>query len=858
MRSGWGLGALLLLSLAGCRDFPTVEANVCGNGVIEAGEDCDTFTRDANTPGAICRPKGVVGECHWDCTVSEEDSARGVCLSNWGCGADGLCHPAVVDNQFGISAYEAGSVPISSDLSSWLTTADFDGDGRQDLISTEPADQAQQARFRLHYFDDSSALVETRTFPRVTTRPLVYRPPGEEQSDLIFSNFRIGMLPGRPDRGWVPAAFSSYQVQNTGLRVVNLLDELVGGQTVLATFTTLKDVRAIYVPRPDGSQLDPKLKLMRPIDEIVADPLSADVFPGSDSPCKEVIYAYRGENVAHVVDLCRLGTDRLDPEITFRDEPRELLVRLPEGLGIDAAPVVADLEGDGDLDLLLGSGDSTYVAYGDGATLADAVGPLELHALDQKEPYRLPPPLAAGDLTGDDLADFVIPSGVLASHRSLVDGKVAYGSSYANQEQPWTTAEVVDLNGNDLPDVVAASQGAPGITLLNGTGSYYPVAARLSTRGDVRLLTTGDVDGDLLKDVAFLEAGAGDKPDGLVIAFGRRDQLPLSSTRIAELHGGQQLGHTRDVGFDSLFLAATQDVDGVQQSSLTLWDGSPDRLPFAPYTLVPFATDMGLHSSAALNVVVGGFTRPGAGDAVALGVERPTSTDYTLWLVPDITGVKQPPRQLDFERVEGVQPTTPISATAFKLNLATLAADLDGDGLDEVVALMPANGNDCALVSYDIDLEVEPARANIHSGPLFLGEPCPAPELGWRHNEISGNALILLSGDPQAPGGRRLSLLWDLDSGFHAESRTFLASGDQDVRAFATFSGQDTRIAFVTPQGLSIANSRGESRDLADVREMLEFTDARSVAVIDVNLDRLDDLVVADAEGLWLVQAELE
>lgn len=847
MRSRWGLGGCLLLALVGCRDLPTIESNVCGNAVIEEEEDCDSFIEPGENDGGSCRKPGETDACHWDCTVTE-DGVRHACPTGWGCGSDGICH-----RQAG--SYEP--TQLTSDLSSWLTTADFDGDGRQDLISTEPADQVQQARFRLHYFNDSSQLVDTRTFPRVTSRPVVYQPPKRRTSDLIFSNFRVGMLPGRQDREWVPATFSSYVVNNSGLRVVSLLDELVQGQTVLATFTKFDRGLGVYVPRPDGSQLDFKTALARPIDELVADPLAVDLFPGSDSPCKDVVYAYRGENIAHVLDLCRLGTEPHDPEITFRDEPREQLVHLPEGLGIDAAPVAADMEGDGDLDLLLGSGDSTYVAYSDGETLADAVGPLELRMLDQKDPFRLPPPLAAGDLSGDDLADFVVPSGAISSHRSLVDDSVVYGRSYSNHEQPWTTAEVVDLNGNDLPDVVAASQNAPGITLLNGTGSFYQVAARLSTRGDVRLLTTGDFDGDLLHDVAFLEAGAReDVADGLAIAFGRRDQLPLSSTRIAELHGAQQLGHARDVGLDSLFMAATEVVAGVQQSSLTLWDGSPDRLPFAPYTLVPFVKEKRLIASSALNVVVGGFTRPGAGDAVALGIEEPTSTDYTLWLAPNITGGNEPPRQLEFEAVAGVQPTLPTGSSSFSLRLAALATDLDGDGFDEVVGLMPADDTNCVLVSYDIDAPHN--KATVHSGPLYLGESCPTPELSaWDQDEDGRvDALVLLTGEPPS---RHASLLSHAADGFDAATLTPIASGGNDVRGFATFPERaGKRLALVTDVGLAFATSERIGERLTEVRQVLPFTDARSVAVIDVNLDRLDDLVVADAEGLWLVQAELQ
>ena len=37
----WKTLAALLLACAGCTDLPTLDKGVCGNGVIDAGEQCD-------------------------------------------------------------------------------------------------------------------------------------------------------------------------------------------------------------------------------------------------------------------------------------------------------------------------------------------------------------------------------------------------------------------------------------------------------------------------------------------------------------------------------------------------------------------------------------------------------------------------------------------------------------------------------------------------------------------------------------------------------------------------------------------------------------------------------------------------
>ena len=61
------------------------------------------------------------------------------------------------------------------------------------------------------------------------------------------------------------------------------------------------------------------------------------------------------------------------------------------------------------------------------------------------------------------------------------------------------------------------------------------------------------------------------------------------------------------------------------------------------------------------------------------------------------------------------------------------------------------------------------------------------------------------------------------------------------------------RLAFVTEEGLYVA--RGNALD--DVTKLEGFDDARAVTVTDPNGDKIEDIAVADAAGLWLVEAQL-
>lgn len=864
-----GLGALLA-ALVGCSTFPVIEADECGNGVKEKGEDCDTATE--MVPGGICLPKGVVGECHWDCRPNADDK-RGKCPDGYGCASDGICRKATGELD--------APVLISGDLSSWVSEADFDGDERPELLSMELVDQVQQGRLRLHYFDDDSQLVETRTFPRLTTRPIVRKLDTNVGDDLVFSNFRVGMLPGRQDRELVPAAFSSYVVDDSELFGVTVSDYEIGDAIGLAAFTALRGAEGIYVPSSDSGRLQIRRKLSRPLSQLVAAPTAADLFNGTSSPCSEVLYGFKGDGVVHVLDMCELGSDPLGAEFKWRDAPLEQLVTLPAGVQLDAQPVAADMDGDGHLDLLISANHQTFVAYGDGARLQSRAEPLSIwlqreSVEEPREPSFVPTVLAAGDITGDGVADLVLPDVVLGSRRSLLDSRIVYFGAFGNNAVPWTTAEVVDLNGNQRLDVIAATKGERGLSFLNGTGGPFPVGARIATRGAVRLLATGNFDGDSSRDITFVEAGSPDRDsDSLWVAYGQQDGLPREPARIADSSGVQQLGSQREQGVDDIFTSSKARVRGTTRSTFTLFGGDASRMPLAPYTLVEFKKDDSLEDYIAPALLLGAFTRPDQHDVIALGTQN-VFQGWNQWLLPGFGSLLEPPRLLGGEAVPGTAPATG-GVGGVRVSVAGAAADVDGDGLDEAIWLMPEGVQGCALLVFDVepgsDLAQDPGRTNLRS-KLSLAEPCVAPELSAADVDDDGRAdLLLLLGDPDS-AVRGLQILWN-DGDFSLDDRTLLeASEPGSLRGFSLFPSQrparsppstpetldpgepkGPRIALVTESALFFATRRQRHFDVA--RGPGDFHDARSVVVTDPNRDGFKDVVVADADGLWLLEAEL-
>ncbi len=882
-----GAALCLLLSLFGCTTFPVIEANVCGNKVIEDGEDCDTFSG----PGRVCRAPGTVDECHFDCRLNA-DGSRAACPKDTGCAADGICRKPT-------GRFES-AVNFAPGVSSWLSTGDFDGDHRLDVISTDAEDGLQQARFRIHYFDADSKLEETRTFPRVVTRPIARQltgVAGDHADDLLFSNDLIGMVPGRADREWVPATFSSYVLPGTRLRAVSVTAGGVGNNIGLAIFSDLDAGLGVYVPSGVNQALLRVAPLTRPFEELAGQPISAELLTGADSPCSEVVFAFLGDDSVHMLDLCEVGSDTYGEEVSWRAKAGEKIVHLPDGAKVGAAPLTADVDGDGHLDILVGSEDGlTFFARGDGTTLENEaslliLSPLENDRDGKHDPFAVTSPLAAGDLTGDGEVDFVLPLGILASHHSLVDGRLGYKEAYHNRAEPWSMAVMTDLDANGLPDVIAGTEGAPGLTFLSGTATFRQVVTRLPTQGPVHLLSTGDFDGDRVDDVAFVQGGPQQNgADTLAIAFGRRDAVPEAGRVIAELASVQQLASADQAGIDSIFVVSRDRLRGVTRSKFTLFDGSPDRLPFAPYSLVTFSLDGSLNDSLARVLAAGSFTASGANDLVVIAGDQAAKpedqdvTKWSLWVVPDIGGGQEPPRRLVLDTVPPEAVPVTINAQGGQLSATAAAADLEGDGFDEALLLMPRwdlNQQDlrqaavgCVLLIYDID---GAANTAISKGVIQFDEQCPSPELSTV--DLDGDDapdLLLLLGDPERQA-RRLEILWnDGKGGFSADDHsTIAAENGRDIRAFSVFPAvklEDDgclaapRLALVTDQNLQLASrtvdvgrrcrqsGRGDFDHLVAVQE---FTDAHSVVVTDPNGDGIPDIAVADAAGIWLVGAQL-
>lgn len=847
------LGALAgLLATSSCANLPAVATGACGNGVVEAPEDCDSFAPDAQS---LCLPKGSSGECHFSCRAGA-DGFQPTCPPGWGCDAAGICRQPTG------SYTPLPELNVGGAFS--LLAGDFDGDGRSEVMGAEPLDLRGRTHLSFYYFDSSGALAETHTFPKLLASPSLVDLSGDGRTDVVFTTFSIGLLLGHQDRSLVPETMSSYHFPGAAVRFLVVNDTPIGSVSAVVSATAIGGVWGLYVPDESGV-LQLRGGLPGPLDGLLWSPAGGDVIEDPvDSPCWELALATRGATSFSLVDACVRSAP--GAPVAWRDQFIETTVALDPPAPIDAAPQIVDVDGDGHLDVLIGAAGAPYVAYGDG------------HRLRAAEPYQLavadpdvvspdiPMPLAAGDFTGDGIIDFVFPSYLLLSAPGTAGGPPTYIPDDANEGLPWTAARIADLNGDGHPDVVAASSLRLGIDYFNGTGRAHLHPFSLPTDRPVSDLAIGDYDGDLINDLAFVEVMASaDQRDLVMVGFGAPAGPPAPPVPVARVRQIEQLSCLTENGLGNLLVASAVVENGSTDGVLAILTGSGDRLPFAPYQLVNLSAGRTVNVAAALSVVTGSFIDPGSGsgraDVLALTSNGdPNQHDFAFWILPAFGGAQNQALPLGGVLDARLQPGA-IDGFFVKVNAAGTSGDLDADGRDEAIWAVPADqGATCGLQIVGVKSGPDGPAADVRA-PLFLDQPCPGAQIAAVDADADGALdLAVLTGAPGTPG-RTLQLLWNDGGGrFDAARRTLVSDPQDSPEQFTVLPATALRrpgIAYVTATSVVLREATGDARQLGAPQRLFSTQNGSGIVAADVNGDGVTDLAVAASGTLRLLRAEL-
>lgn len=843
------MGLVLSLSslFGGCADLPEVGVDVCGNGVVEAHEDCDSFSP---SPLLSCLPKGENGQCHFDCRPLDQGGRR-PCPPGWGCDAQGICRAPTGEFVLG--------PPISAGGAWSLAAADFDGDGRTDVVSTEKPDTTGKTKLTFHQFDAAAQRIETESFPKLVASVAIADLTADGRADVVFinQNWSIGLLAGQTDRSWVPETAGSYRFPQTTVRMVSVSDQSVEGSNAILGFATINGMAGLYGPDPQGL-LVRRGSLPAPIEGLVGDPVAGDVFADHAlSPCRELAVAFRGGTSFLLLDTCT--SDMVTSEIRWRPEALASEVALEPARPIDTAPLFADVNGDGHLDVLVGAG-GTYVAYGDGQRLATAV------------PYHRPfgtsygvpddvMPLAAGDVTGDRIVDFVFGDAVLASVHAADGTWVGYEPAQINLGAPWTKALIGDFNANGFLDVVAASGERVGVDFFNGSGSPFLTPFFLPTSGPVRSLAMADLDGDLVNDLALIVAGesATDR-DALLIAFGNPTGPPGSPRVAARIAHIDQVATGNELGIGNLVIAYTETLPETKNGVLAFFSGSADRLPFAPYELVD-VSEGSVFQSAALAVVLGDFRGTGKMDIMSLAASTGADPHLQMWMLPAAgtpgSGAVRVPVVFD----PRLRPLV-VGGIHVRVNAMGAAGDLDGDGRDEALWAMPADDDaHCGVLVLDATQSGGGKIALVTRQTLWLDVPCRDAQVALADGDGDGHRDLFLLTGSRGEDTRRLLLFRNDGQGVLSTTDVaeVSARGDspQQFALLPSPSSARPSVVYVTDGFVARTAIDAVSHQATEAQRLSELVHGVGVAAGDVDGDGVSDVVVAAAGNLRVLKARL-
>ncbi|HEU4409400.1 MAG TPA: VCBS repeat-containing protein [Polyangiaceae bacterium] len=887
-RSRRRLGAALLpLALGACAGLEPIERDVCGNGVVERGEDCDRF---AGAEGASCRPPSA-GEaaCRYECAPAGAEGPP--CPEGYGCGVDRTCRRP--------SGSFAPGVERASEAASALRVADFDGDGRGDVLALGAANDRGERSARV-LFRDAQGFGATEPVPNVF-RSVALGPLGQgaAQGLAIVSGqgslVGVDLLVGDRDRRFAPvvspviggAAVAGtarllgvdalprrFEPGETGAMVeFNHGDEVVlllpalgaSGATLFGLVASPKELLAAP-PRPPP----PAVALLTLGAEAgeQAGGLASGRFrgPAVGPPCEDVAWAPPGFGEIYLFVPCRdAGGGRFvwnEDGAEGRVEPAR--VRLPEGARVVAGPgrwlFVADADGDGVSDLAVMTDRGPFLALGE----ADGSPPVAASlGLGPEKALR-----GFGDLNGDGVPDWVFADSVVLSEPG-----VPLGVERVRAPAPWAEAVVADFNADGRLDVMAVGPASRSLDyyLGGGQGLFNRVGAPVA--GVASQLTSGDFDGDSVVDVAFaLGAEGGAPPDSIFIAFGSgASATPPPPSRVGELRGVRQIiagsyafgGADLDGADDLGLMAASEGGEGVA----ALLFGNAGRQLRSPLVVT---VDVNLRpwAVAAGRFVAGERGGPAPlGLAMLVGERLVPDQPYSLWLSsPSERGATRfpPPAGVADPAAQGVSTTLPAEVDPAPLHGEAvdeaagelpelLAADLDVDGLDEAAVLVPQRQGGAALV-------VARARAEGGLPMLFAGPALPglprSRQAGFA--DLDGDRapdLVVLS-PPGEGGGANLAVYWNAGGAFDpggALTRVELPGGAASAWSAAP-APAGARLFAVNGAGVYAVGFRADRSARVEALEGLEGGEA--IAAGDVTGDGVVDLVVGDARSLRVVRGE--
>lgn len=869
-----GLALGLSVLAQSCADLPAIPAGTCGNGVVDPGEDCDTFAPN----GLRCRAAGAASACRFDCARDATTKARAACPTGWGCGTDTICRNP--------SGRFSATGEIVASGSEKLRTADVDGDGLLDLVGTSPGDLIGRSSVRVHFFDRGARLAKTSTIPALLSGSSVGDVTGDGVADVVgVAGYLEGIatFAGQSDRTPAPNAYPALTVpQGSTIRALALdvlNDPMHRGDETLI-FSTLFDAKSgmtFHELAVTTEVAHPLLLLDHTPDELAGKvPIGSFVESG---PCAQIVIAYTGAPSLAVFSPCRPdgagGVVYNFVKPNGQPEVPPIVVSLPSGDTIGARVLDVDVDVDGHLDLVIDAGGHTLVAYGDGkggffpkpgASGAPlTAGPLPL-------PAGVDSVVAFGRASGGSARYLVTPHVVYltpSAKSPICPGVPADTAAScevaANLGAPWTEAIVADLNRDLSTDVLASSAESNDLDYYAGSPLGLLNVSTISTLGAVSHLTLGDFDGDLVADVAFVQAGshgaAQTVGDGLHVLFGRafaRPEAPVFVGRFDRIEDVISASLAPPMAKTSNDLGVTsRSEDGTEQNVAILY-GNADRVLLAPFGLQQVAPPDVL-TGRAIATTLGQVAGESRLDAIAIAIDEPDASKsppkFRLWITESQKHGRFATPIVSEPAPKSVHPLASVGRQVVFLT----AGDLDGDGFDEIVYV----GLDAAVANASMMLIASTGG----TGTITLRDPIALPRYAPPSGhvalaDVDGDGhldLVMLTRTVSAPSelsldATEVSIYWGVAGGFDSTAPGSIVAPDGapllDLAFVTRGAGRDVAFASETATWLAVRD--GRTFTVTDP----VVTGGSGLATGDLDGDGVEDLAVASDGSIRVFRGE--
>ncbi len=462
---------------------------------------------------------------------------------------------------------------------------------------------------------------------------------------------------------------------------------------------------------------------------------------------------------------------------------------------------LADLNGDGKLDLIVVAGQLVFTMLGNGdGTFQPAVlytgGGVTLGATG----------LAVGDLNGDGKPDFVVSDpGGWHTFLNNGDGTFSFSSYSLHNKQPdyYSDLKIGDLNGDSIPDLVYAGPFGVQSFLGDGTGKFK-LKQTVAVGANPGSLARGDLNNDGKLDVVV-------RGTYLYRLFGNGDGTFGAPLRITEFYSAPGQIQIADFNGDGL---ADLAIAGI--SNFYIYYGIGGGLLTQP---TPYDT-----GAMAGGLVVGNLR---TGDKLDV-------------VLSDFYGFS-----ILFSKPNGFEDSVDVPVPLYPTAMA--GADFNGDGLKDLVV----TGGTEFQVLFGTGKASKPFIAGPHT-PLVGGRSVTAADFNGdgkqdvvlsTYNDQNGvTAFYLCLGNGDGTFGAPVMILSNPNTGY-AEMAAGDANGDGHPDLLITSVGYE----FGNGEGVNVLFGKGDGTFQPPVS--LGTPGSENIGLADFNNDGLPDIYAGDLTG---------